>query len=89
MEGSSIIEFDGENTLVDASSTVDRNVHLSFHVAIDLVASALHEIGGNGRVVGDLLEVNRTPVDPALIGLAQNGIEGLVHCEIDEGTSHN
>ena len=35
--------------------------------------------------MGDLLEVDGAAVDPGLVGLSQNGVEGFLHGEIDEG----
>lgn len=38
-------------------------------------------------MMGSLLEVNRTPIDPALVGFTENRVEGFFHCQVDERTS--
>ncbi len=40
-------------------------------------------------MVGYLLEVDRTAIDPTLIGLSENWVEWFLHGEVDQRTAHN
>lgn len=70
IKGASIIKFNFKNSFIIAGATIDRQVHLGLDTSGNRVASSLHHEGRNGRVMGDLFEVDRAVVDPALIGFA-------------------
>ena len=89
MDLPTIFEFYSEDTLIDSGSAVDGEVHFCLHGAVEVIASAFHEIGGDGRMMGYLLEVSRASVDPALVGLPQDRVERFLHGEVDEGTTHD
>ena len=51
------------------------------------VSSANHEDSTNWRMMGDLLAIERAPINETLIGLSKNRIEGLCHVYIKESDS--
>jgi hypothetical protein len=79
-----IIKLNRKNTLISTGPTINRNIHFGLEGAGQSVASPDHEVGSDGWVVGDLLEVDGTAVDPGLVGFTENGVEGFLHGEVDE-----
>jgi hypothetical protein len=77
------------DSFVGALGRVEAQTYLRFKTAIGGVPSSLHEDGADGRVVAGLLSVDEVIVDEALISLAENGVEGLVHLNIRVGASQS
>ena len=76
-----IIKLDEMREETVARTRVESHGYLRLHAAVLLVASALQEVGRNRRMMADLLEINGTAVDVALEGLAEDGVEGLLHVD--------
>lgn len=66
----SIIKFNFKNSFIITCATIDGQVHLGLDAPGNRVAPSLHHEGCNGWVMGNLFEVDRAVVDPALIGFA-------------------
>ena len=83
-----IVELDCKNTFITPSPTIYGQVHLGLDTPWNCITSPFHEKCCNGRVVGNLFEIYRTAVDPALESLSQNWIEWLFHSHINEWASY-
>jgi len=84
MEFSAIVEIDSKDTLVYACTAINRHIHLCLNTTVKIVSSTFHQISSYGRVMCNLLEIHRTPIDPALIGLSQNWIKRFFHSHVNE-----
>ena len=70
------------NTVPAAGVKPDGNPR--FDGSIGLEAPSNEVVGGNRRVVADLLQVNRAAIDVALIGLPQNRVKRLLHMDTQD-----
>ena len=83
------MELNSKDSLINTSSTIDRNIHFRLHSSINIITSSFHKIWCNRRMMTDLLKIYRTTINPTLIGLPKNWVERFVHCQVYQGTSHN
>jgi hypothetical protein len=75
-------EVDESRLFTPAFAAVETaDADLGLDVAVEGIATTAEIVGRDGRVVAYLLHVERTPSNPALVRLAQNRVEGLLHTD--------
>lgn len=71
--------------VVGACSSVESELHFGLETGVDPIPSANHVQTADGWVMADLLPIDRTTVNYALVGFAEDGVEGFVHADVVEG----
>ena len=80
-----IIEGDLKPALIVPHCRVEPEFDLCLKAAIKSEVLSLYECCRDGWVVADLLSVEERSVDDALVGLADDGVEGLVATDVAGG----
>jgi hypothetical protein len=79
------LELDVVVAVVGTCSSVKPELDFGLETGVYPVPSANHVQTADGWVVADLLPIDGTTVNYALVGFAEDGVEGFVHADVVEG----
>lgn len=74
-----VIKLNHILSIIRPNPRVHRQINLRFHIAVNSIPSSHHVKSRDCWMVAYLLADNRAAIQPALKGLTQDGIEGLLH----------